>query len=119
VERVVAKIRPPLEEKQLPKLFLNTHSLFYYKKMVTSAPNDLIEMVGLRMRLGEGVWKGRLVKENAPASSAKRFENNYPRKREQKVNMVTHGGPQSGYLVYPHIAAISPSIPTNQRFKEE
>ncbi|KAK2372738.1 hypothetical protein QL285_073841 [Trifolium repens] len=105
---LAAQIRPPLEEKELCKLFLNTLSPFYYKKMVASAPNNFTEMVAMGMRLEEGVREGRLMKGDAPANNAKRFGDGYPRKKEQEVGMVTHGGPRSGYPVYPHVAAISP-----------
>ncbi|KAK2455735.1 hypothetical protein QL285_003159 [Trifolium repens] len=113
---LAAQIRPPLEEKELTKLFLNTLSPFYYKKMVASAPNNFTDMVGMGMRLEEGVREGRLVNENAPANSAKKFGNNFQKKKEPEVGMLTHGGPQSRYAVYPHVAAISPipQQPSNQ-----
>jgi hypothetical protein len=114
---LAAQIRPPLEEKELCKLFLNTLSPFYYKKMVASAPNNFTEMVAMGMRLEEGVREGRLMKGDAPANNAKMFGNGYPRKKEKEVGMVTHGGPRSGYPFYPHIAAISPipQQPFNQQ----
>ncbi|KAK2371753.1 hypothetical protein QL285_072966 [Trifolium repens] len=104
---LAAQIRPPLEEKELTKLFLNTLSPFYYKKMVASAPNNFTEMVGMGMRLEEGVRKGRLVNGNAPANNAK-FGNNFLKKKEPEVGMVTHRGPRSEYPAYPYVAAISP-----------
>ncbi|KAK2450206.1 hypothetical protein QL285_009336 [Trifolium repens] len=104
---LAAQIRPPLEGKELTKLFLNTLSPFYYKKMVASAPNNFTEMVGMGMRLEEGVREGRLVNENAPANNAK-FGNNFLKKKESEVGMVTHRGPRSEYPAYPHVAAISP-----------
>ncbi|KAK2369196.1 hypothetical protein QL285_082345 [Trifolium repens] len=105
---LAAQIRPPLEEKELTKLFLNTLSPFYYKKMVASVPNNFTEMVGMGMRLEEGVRQGRLVNGNAPANNAKKFGNNFLKKKESEVGMVTHRGPRSGYPVYPHVAVISP-----------
>ncbi|KAK2398467.1 hypothetical protein QL285_048404 [Trifolium repens] len=105
---LAAQIRPPLEEKELTKLFLNTLNPFYYKKMVASAPNNFTEIVAMGMRLEEGVREGRLMKGDAPANNAKMFGNGYPRKKEQEVGMVTYGGPRLEYPVYPHVAAISP-----------
>ncbi|KAK2437857.1 hypothetical protein QL285_022701 [Trifolium repens] len=105
---LVAQIRPPLEEKQLTKLFLNTLNPFYYKKMVASVPNNFTEMVAMGMRLEEGVREGRLMKGDASANNAKMFGIGYPRKKEQEVGMVTYGGPRLEYPVYPHVAAISP-----------
>ncbi|KAK2357197.1 hypothetical protein QL285_094492 [Trifolium repens] len=115
---LAAQIRPPLEEKELCKLFLNTLSPFYYKKMVASAPNNFTEMVGMGIRLEEGVREGRLTEGTGPASSLKKFGNNFLRKKESEVGMVTHGKPQSGYPVYPHIAAVSP-IPQNPPYQPQ
>ncbi|MCI38563.1 hypothetical protein A2U01_0059791, partial [Trifolium medium] len=66
-------------------------------------------MVGMGMHLEEGVREGRLSKGNAPAGSSKRYGSNFPRKKESEVSMVTHGRPPSGYLVYSHVAAVSPN----------
>jgi hypothetical protein len=37
---LAAQIRPPLEEKELTKLFLNNLNPFYYERMVAGAPNN-------------------------------------------------------------------------------
>jgi hypothetical protein len=78
---LAAQIRPPLEEKELCNLFLNTLSPFYYKKMVASAPIFFTKMVGMGMRHEEGVREGRLTKESGPASNSKKFGNNFSRKK--------------------------------------
>jgi hypothetical protein len=86
---LAAQIRPPLEEKELTKLFLNTLSPFYYKKMVASAPNNFNEMVGMGIRLEEGVREGRLSKETPSSHHTKRFGGGYPKKKEHDVGMIT------------------------------
>jgi len=78
----VAQIVPPLEDKELTRIFLKIFSPFYYERMIASAPGNFAEMVRMGMRLEEGVREGHLGKESAPASSAKRFGNNYPKKKE-------------------------------------
>ena len=52
---LAAQITPPLEEKEMTNIFLKTLSLFYYERMIASAPSDFTEMVNMRMRLEEGV----------------------------------------------------------------
>jgi hypothetical protein len=49
----VEKVRrtPPLEEKELTKIFLKTLDQFYYENMVASAPNNFAKMVTMGMRL--------------------------------------------------------------------
>jgi len=41
----VEQIRPPLEEKELTKIFLDTLDKLYYEKMVASAPSEFAKMV--------------------------------------------------------------------------
>ncbi|KAI5432054.1 hypothetical protein KIW84_035984 [Lathyrus oleraceus] len=67
---LAAQITPPLEEKEMTKIFLKTLSSFYYERMVASAPSDFTEMVNMGMRLEEGVREGRLSKDE---SSSKRY----------------------------------------------
>jgi hypothetical protein len=50
---VAAQIIPPLEEKEMTKIFLNTLGPFYYERMIASAPSDFTEMVNMGMRLEE------------------------------------------------------------------
>jgi len=65
-----AQIYPPLEKKELTKIFLKTLNQFYYENMVASAPSNFAEMVTMGMRLEEGVWEGCLVKESVPTDSS-------------------------------------------------
>ncbi|KAI5401482.1 hypothetical protein KIW84_066087 [Lathyrus oleraceus] len=52
---LAAQINPPLEEKEMTKIFLKTLSSFYYEKMIANSPSDFTEMVNMGMRLEEGV----------------------------------------------------------------
>ena len=68
---LAAQIVPPLEEKEMTKIFLKTLSSFYYEWMIGNAPSDFTEMVNMGMRLEEGVREGRLAKDES--SSSKRY----------------------------------------------
>ena len=41
------QVIPPMEEKEMTKIFLKTLGAFYYERMVASSPNDFTEMVGV------------------------------------------------------------------------
>ncbi|XP_050916226.1 uncharacterized protein LOC127131344 [Lathyrus oleraceus] len=69
---------PPLEEKEMTKIFLKTLSSFYYELMITSAPNDFTEMVNMGMRIEERVCKGRLTKEEASTSKKYNVKDMFP-----------------------------------------
>src|ERR1044072_9159234 len=66
--KIAAQVNPPLEEKEMIKVFLNTLGPFYYQRMITSALGDFTEMVSMGMRLEEGVRTGRLTKEAGSSS---------------------------------------------------
>ncbi|KAI5445087.1 hypothetical protein KIW84_013370 [Lathyrus oleraceus] len=84
---LAAQIRPPLEEKEMTKIFLKTLSSFYYEHMIASAPNDFTEMVNMGMRLEEGVCEGRLSKDEALTS--KKYGGSLSKKKEGETNAVS------------------------------
>lgn len=82
---LAAQINPPLEEKEMTKIFLKTLSPFFYEKMVASAPTDFTKMVSMGMRLEEGVREGRLIKENAPTGGPRKIVESFAKKKESEV----------------------------------
>jgi hypothetical protein len=86
---LAAHITPPLEEKEMTKIFLKTLNLFYYERMIASAPNDFTKMVNMGMRLEEGVREGRLSKEEA--STSKKYGSNFSKRKENETNAVSSG----------------------------
>jgi hypothetical protein len=83
---LATQITPPLEEKEMTKIFLKTLSSFYYERMIASAPSDFTKMVNVGMRLEEGVREGRLTKEEG--SSAKHY-GAFAKKKDGKAHVVT------------------------------
>ncbi|GAU40248.1 hypothetical protein TSUD_219590 [Trifolium subterraneum] len=106
---LAAQIRPPVEEKELCKLFLHILSPFIYEKMGGIVSRSFTEMVEMGMCLEVGVRQGRLIRENAPTNTAKKYGNSFSKKKESEVGMVTQGGPQSRYPTYQHVSAITPT----------
>jgi len=43
--KITTQVSPPLEEKEMTKILLNTLGQFYYEKMIASETNDFTEMV--------------------------------------------------------------------------
>jgi hypothetical protein len=84
--KLAAQIVPPLEEKEMTKIFLKTLSSFYYERMIASAPSYFTEMVNMGMILEEGVREGRLTREEG--SSAKRY-GSFAKKKEGEAHAVS------------------------------
>lgn len=65
--------------------------------MIASAPSDFTNMVNMGMRLEEGVYEGRLVKEGGSSSGVRKFRVGFPKKKEQDVSVVVHRRPKQRY----------------------
>ncbi|KAK2403270.1 hypothetical protein QL285_052725 [Trifolium repens] len=112
---IAAQINPPLEEKEMTKIFLKTLESFYYERMIASAPSDFTEMVNMGMRLEEGVREGRLIKGSGSSNiHTKKFEGGFPKKKEQEVGMVAQGRPKGGNYQR-HVAAVALAVNNQSR----
>ncbi|KAI5425579.1 hypothetical protein KIW84_031404 [Lathyrus oleraceus] len=89
LRELAAQITPPLEEKEMTKIFLKTMSSFYYERMITSAPSDFIEMVNMGMRLEEGVREGRLPKDEV--STSKKYGSSFNKRKDNETNAISSG----------------------------
>lgn len=72
----------------MTKIFLNMLSLFYYDRMVASAPSDFTEMVNMGLRLEEGVCEGRM-KEGSSSDGFRKYGNDLPKKKEHNANAIS------------------------------
>jgi hypothetical protein len=86
---LAAQITPPLEEKEMTKIFLKTLSSFYYERMIASAPSDFTEMVNMGMRLEEGVREGRLSRDEA--STSKKYGSSFSKRKDNETNAISSG----------------------------
>lgn len=123
---ISAQVVPPMEEKEMTKVFLKTLDTFYYEKMVASAPTDFTDMVNMGVRLEEVFREGRLVREGGSSSGAKRY-GGFMKKKEQETNVVSYNRPRRmNYPYHPqhrHIAVVTPVItaapPTQAQFPQQ
>ena len=86
---MAAQITPPLEEKEMTKIFLKTMSSFYYERMIASSPSDFTEMVNMGMRLEEGVRERRSSKEEA--STSKKYGSSFSTRKDKETNAISSG----------------------------
>lgn len=70
-------------------MFLKTLSSLYHERMVASAPNYVTEMVGILVRLEEGVREGRLKKQASSPSETKKYGNSFQKKKEGDTNVIS------------------------------
>lgn len=96
----------------MTKLFLKTLSLFYYERMVASAPSDFTKMVNMGMRLEKGVREARL-KEGGSSDSSRRYGNGFPMKKVHDANSISqerHRRSPRSNQYHQHVASVTPVI---------
>ncbi|XP_050915027.1 uncharacterized protein LOC127129979 [Lathyrus oleraceus] len=78
-----------------------------FKEYAQSAPSDFTEMVNMVLRLDEAVREGCLTKEVGTSSHVKKFTNNFSKKKESDVSVVSYGRQRRKYQ---YVTAVSPII---------
>ena len=104
---------PPVEEKEMTNIFLKTLGAFYYERMVGSAPNDFIEMVGMVIRLEEAIREGRLTKSES-YGGVKKPSYGFTKKKEGDANAVMQdrrvNTPIRNYQRHQQVASVTPVV---------
>ena len=108
---VAAQVIPPMEEKEMTKIFLKTLGAFYYERMVESAPSDFTEMVGVGVLLEEAVREGRLTKGEG-TRGVKKLAYGFTKKKDGDTNDVIQerrmNAPRRNYQRHQQVASVTP-----------
>ncbi|XP_050876694.1 uncharacterized protein LOC127080417 [Lathyrus oleraceus] len=89
---LASQVEPPLAEKELAELFIDTIQPQFYEKMVGSASLGFSELVAIGARVEYGVRNGKLAAVAGTSNAnPKKFSGGFPRKKEGETNSVTAG----------------------------
>ncbi|XP_050909656.1 uncharacterized protein LOC127123486 [Lathyrus oleraceus] len=89
---LASQVEPPLAEKELAELFIDTVQPQFYEKMVGSASLGFSELVAIGARVEYGVRNGKLeAVAGTSNANPKKFSGGFPRKKEGETNVVTAG----------------------------
>ena len=110
---VATQVIPPMEEKEMTKIFLKTLDAFYYERMVESAPSDFTEMVCMGILLEEAVREVRLTKSES-SGSAKKPSYGFAKNKEGDTNDVMQersvNPPRRNYQCHQQVASVTPLV---------
>ncbi|XP_050889286.1 uncharacterized protein LOC127094502 [Lathyrus oleraceus] len=92
LRELASQVEPPLAEKELAELLIDTVQLQFYEKMVGSASLGFSELVAIRARVEYGLRNGKLTAVAGTSSpNPKKFSGGFPMKKEGETNDVTIG----------------------------
>ncbi|KAA0054570.1 uncharacterized protein E5676_scaffold519G00030 [Cucumis melo var. makuwa] len=81
---LVAQVQPPLTDKELMAMFINTLQAPYYDRMVGSASTNFSDVITIGERIEFGVKNGRI---SDPASEIRRMMT--PKKKEEEIHELS------------------------------
>ena len=83
---MVAQVAPPMTEKEMITMILDTLSVFYYEKMVGYTPSSFVNLVFDGKRIEVGLKRGKF---DHPALTNKRPRANREDEKEEGTHVVT------------------------------
>ena len=123
---MAAQVEPPLSDKEVVALFIDTLREPFYDKMIGSISSNFSDIVIIGERVESGMRNGKISRPSSGAANIKKPSNALGKKKEGEANAVTFHSPgknhyQQAYntphMVYPHITTVSqpyhPTLPTS------
>ena len=89
---LVAQVQPPMTDKELNKIFLNTLKAPYYDRMIGNSNTDFSDVVSAGEMIEAGVKQGKI--------EALEVKRQIPKKKEGETHVVTYQG-KAYNLSYP------------------
>ena len=81
---MAAQVQPPLTDKKLNKMFLNTLEAPYYDRMIENSNKDFFDVVSVGEMIEAGIKQGKIE----VAEAKKQF----PKRKEGETHVVTYQG---------------------------
>jgi len=136
---MAAQVEPPLSDKEVIALFINTLREPFYDKMIVSISYNFSDIVIIGERVESGMKSGRITRLSSGVATVKKPSNMSGKKKEGEANAVTFHPPKKNHyqqaynthhMAYPYITTISqshhPASPTpsnpsppNQPYKNQ
>ncbi|XP_027368345.1 uncharacterized protein LOC113874309 [Abrus precatorius] len=86
---VVAQVEPPLSEKEMVAMFIDTLQSPFYDKMIGSVSSNFSNIVIIGERVEGRIRSGKIFHNSGGPSNLKKFTNGPRRKKEGETNVIT------------------------------
>ncbi|XP_057452389.1 uncharacterized protein LOC130744214 [Lotus japonicus] len=127
---LASQVEPPLSEKEIVSMFIETLQSPFYDRMVESVSSNFSDMVIIGERVEHGMRIGRIPANHSATSNMKKPAQNFGKNNEGEANAVTTyqtsqwhqpTPPQSSNIIHPHQNSPQdqdPKSTNNQRNKD-
>ncbi|XP_050878389.1 uncharacterized protein LOC127082196 [Lathyrus oleraceus] len=115
---LAAQIEPPLSEKEMTRIFVDTLKDPFFDRLVSSAASDFAHLVTIGDRIEKGLRDGKIPGVVAAPSAPKKYSGGFPKKREGETNAISRSYKRKQQASYGQIAAVVP-IPYQQPMQQQ
>ncbi|XP_058745950.1 uncharacterized protein LOC131618811 [Vicia villosa] len=110
---LASQVEPPLVEKELISMFMDTLSPFFWEKMIGSISSSFTDLVTIGQRLEEGIKKGKVSTVGESANGTIKSFGNFQRKKEETNAILNERRmPRQKAQCYdqPFVAIVAPAV---------
>ncbi|RDX78460.1 hypothetical protein CR513_41265, partial [Mucuna pruriens] len=105
---LAAQVKPPLTEKEMVSMFIETLPALFYDKTVGSVASNFADLVTVGERIEVGIKRGKFI--NNSANPARKL---LPERRKGEANAMTIGSPNTSPITLsPSGIIVSPNTPS-------
>lgn len=118
-----AQVKPPLTEKEMVYMFMETLPAIYYDRLIGSVSSNFSDMVVIGERLENGLRSGKIANHfgssggSGSSGGQKKHSSHFPKKKEGETNVISGGNPSfsSSPQTVPFSAPVQPQQVTKKR----
>lgn len=109
---LVARVQPPLLEKELVGMFMDTLQGPYLDRLTRSTTSGFSNLVIIGERIENGLKIGKIQNTTTAASGAKKYHSGFPKKKEGEANAAMIAKREDGAYQIPYysVAAVAPNL---------
>ncbi|XP_050890447.1 uncharacterized protein LOC127095858 [Lathyrus oleraceus] len=111
-------VEPPLSEKEMTGIFVDTLKDPFFDRLVSSAASDFAHLVTIGDRIEKGLRDGKISGAVATSCAPKKYSGGFQKKKEGETNAVSRGYKGKQQASYGQVAAVVP-IPYQQPIQQQ
>lgn len=105
---MAAQVEPPLSEKEMTGIFVDTLKDPFFDRLVSSTASDFAHLVTIGDRIEKGLRDGKIQGAAAVPSAPKKYSGGFQKKREGDTNAISRGYKGEQHASYGQVAAVVP-----------
>lgn len=115
---LVAQVEPPLSEKEMTGIFVDTLKDPFFDRLVSSAASDFAHLITIGDRIEKGLREGKIQGAAVTPNAPKKYYGGFQKKKEGDANAISRGYKGKQQTSYDQFVVVVP-IPYQQPTQQQ